>query len=231
MEISIITLFPQMFEGPFKLSIIKRAIDKKIASINIIDLRNFGTGKHKTVDDKPYGGGLGMILKVDVLDKAIQDVKKLNNKAEKIILLSARGKRYNQTKAWQFSKLKHLILICGHYEGVDERVLELVDEEVSIGDFVLTGGEIAAMVIADSVIRLIPGAIREGATITESFAANSGSLLEYPHYTGPRTYKGKGVPEVLLSGNHKRIEEWKKEKSLEITKAKRPDLIIGRGKD
>lgn len=217
MKISILTLFPHMFQGPFDYSIVKRAIDKNLAEIRLIDIRNFGEGKHKTVDDKPYGGGIGMVLKVDVLEKAIKEAIDPNLKKEeqKIILMSASGDNYTQEKARNYSKLKHLIIICGHYEGVDERILEYIDGEISIGKYVLTGGEIPAMLIADSIIRLIPGVLKPGATELESF---SDELLEHPQYTRPVEYKGVKVPEVLLSGNHGEIEKWKKEESIKKTK-------------
>ena len=220
MKISILTLFLQMFQGPFDYSIVKRAIDKKQVEINFIDIRDFGEGKHRIVDDKPYGGGIGMILKVDVLEKAISQTldKTLNKNEQKVILLSASGKTYTQEKAREYSKYKHLIIICGHYEGVDERILEYIDEEISIGDFVLTGGEIPAMLIVDSVTRLIPGVLKEGATHSESFSEN---LLEYPQYTRPNEFKGVKVPDILLSGNHEKIAEWKKEESIKKTKKKK----------
>lgn len=212
-----------MFQGPFNHSIIKRSINKKIATINFINLRNFGIGPHKLVDDTPYGGGAGMILRADVLYKAIEKTK-TKSKKEKTILLSAIGEKFTQKKAEKYSNLSHLIIVCGHYEGIDERIKDFVDEEISIGDFILTGGEIPAMLIVDSVIRIIPGSIREGASATESFSGKE-RLLEYPHYTKPQSFKGKLVPDVLLSGNHAEIDKWRLEKSNEITKKKRPDLI------
>jgi tRNA (guanine37-N1)-methyltransferase len=217
MKISILTLFPQMFIGPFDYSIIKRAIDKNQVEINFIDIRSFGEGKHKIVDDKPYGGGIGMILKVDVLEKAISQTldPKLERNEQRVILMSASGKTYNQGKAREYSGIKHLIIICGHYEGVDERILNYIDEEISIGNFVLTGGEIPAMLIIDSVVRLIPGVLKDNATKLESFSDN---LLEHPQYTRPEKFKGKDVPQVLLSGDHKKIEEWKKIESIKKTK-------------
>jgi tRNA (guanine37-N1)-methyltransferase len=229
MKISILTLFPKMFVGPFELSIIKRAQDKKLVQIEIVDIRNFGQGRHKTVDDKPYGGGVGMIIKVDVLENAIEKTKKLFEQSYKskskikqmVILLSPQGNKFDQKKAKGFSKLDHLILVCGHYEGIDARIGKFVDEEISIGDFILTGGEIPSMIITDSVVRLLKGVIRKGATLSESFSP----YLEYPQYTLPRTYKNLSVPEILLSGDHKKIEEWRVEKALEITSRKRPDLI------
>lgn len=211
MKITILTLFPEMFEGPFSLSIIKRAVEKKAVEIKLVDIRDFGKGVHKTVDDTPYGGGAGMILKVDVLKQAIDSVR-TGKKDEKVVLLDARGKTFNQAHAKSFSKISHLILICGHYEGFDQRILEYIDEQISIGNFVLTGGEIPAMLITDSIIRLIPGVIREGATDTESFSKEE-SYLEHPQFTRPEEFEGKKVPSVLLSGNHKEIEEWRKKNS------------------
>lgn len=216
MKITILTLFPQMLKGPFDFSIIKRAIEDKKIQINLVDIREFGEGKHKVVDDKPYGGGIGMVLKIDVLEKTINSVidKELTKDEQKIILTSASGRTYNQEKAREYSTLKHLIIICGHYEGVDERIIEFIDEEVSIGNFVLTGGEIPAMLITDSVARLVPGVLKEGATKLESF---SDETLEHPQYTRPENFKGLKVPSVLTSGDHKKIEKWKKEESLKKT--------------
>lgn len=219
MRISILTLFPQMFAGPFDHSIIKRAQTKKLVEINFVDIRNFGIGKHKIVDDKPYGGGVGMILKVDVLKKAIDSVvsPKLTKTEQKIILLSASGKRYNQKFARSFSKLRHLIIICGHYEGVDARIEEFIDEEISIGDYILTGGEIPAMVLTDSVTRLIEGVLKKTATDAESFSGKD-FKLEHSQYTRPAKFEGLIAPEILLSGNHKNIEEWKDKDALKKTK-------------
>lgn len=223
MKISIITLFPEMFNGPFEHSIVKRAIEKKIIDLNLVNLRDFGIGKHKTVDDTPYGGGNGMVLRVDVLEKALEStkIKKFNKSQQKVILLSAHGKQFNQEISRNYSKLKHLIIICGHYEGFDERIKNFIDEEISVGDYILTGGEIPAMLITDSISRLVKGVIKEGSSLNESFSP----LLEYPHYTKPQEFKNAKVPEVLLSGNHKEIEIWRNKKSLEITKKLRPDLI------
>lgn len=225
MKISILTLFPQMFSGPFDESIIARAKEKKQTDIALVQIRDFGIGNHKTVDDRPYGGGTGMVLRVDVLDRAIQSVRNphLLLTEEQCILLDARGEVYTQEHAKQFARLKHLILVCGHYEGVDERIRQLVDQTISIGDFILTGGEIPAMVITDSVVRLIDGVLKSEATVSESFT--NPSILEYPQYTQPREYKGKTVPEILLSGNHKLISDWKKEQSDKITRTHRPDLL------
>lgn len=220
MKISILTLFPQMFSGPFDYSIIKRAAKRRLVEINFIDIRNFGIGKHKTVDDKPYGGGVGMILKVDVLHKALNQAldKNLTKKDQRIVLLSASGKTYTQKKARDFSALSHLILICGRYEGVDERILKYVDEEISIGDFVLTGGEIPAMVIVDSVSRLLRGVLKDGVVETESFSED---LLEHPQYTRPEKFERLKVPQVLLSGYHKKIADWKQKEAIKKTKKKK----------
>lgn len=205
MKIDILTLFPRMFEGPLTESIMWRAKDKGYVEINIHDLRKWSIDKRGTVDDKPYGGGAGMILRVDVIEPAIKELKKKNTK---VILLDARGEKFIQKKAYELSKADHLILICGHYEGVDNRIAEhLVDQIISIGDYVLTGGEIPAMVITDSIVRLIPGVIKEESLKEESFSEGT---IEYPQYTRPEKYKGWNVPEVLLSGNHKEIDNWKK---------------------
>lgn len=215
MKISILTLFPEMMQGPFEHSIIKRAIEKKVVDIEYINIRDFGIGRHKIVDDKPYGGGFGMLLRVDVIDRALSHISRQNPNSHfphptstRIILLDARGKTFTQEKAKELSNLDHLILICGHYEGVDERVKNLIDESISIGDYVLTGGELPAMVIVDSVVRLIPGVLtKPQATALESFSKRG--YLEHPQYTKPRSFKGWEVPEILLSGNHRKIEEWK----------------------
>jgi len=223
MQISIITLFPEMFQGPFDSSIIKRAIDKKLVKINYINLRDFGLGRHQLVDDTPYGGGKGMILRVDVLQKAIDAAKnkKLNKNEQKVILLSAHGKQFEQPIARSFSKLKNLILVCGHYEGFDERVKEFIDGEISVGDFILTGGEIPAMLITDAVSRLISGVIKDDSAIFESFSP----YLEYPQYTKPQVFNKLKVPQILLSGNHAKINAWREKESLRITTKLRPDLI------
>jgi len=229
MKISILTLFPQMFTGSFDHSIVKNAIHKKLLTINFINLRDFGKNKHKIVDDKPYGGGTGMLLKVDVVEKAIQKAKdKKSSKKQKVILLDPRGKTYDQKKAKEFSKIQHLILVCGHYEGIDGRIDNFVDEKISIGDFILTGGEIPAMVITDSVVRLLEGSLKKQATEIESFSPclpAGTAYLEYPQYTKPRVYKNYSVPDILLLGNHKKIEEWRKSASLAYTKKFRPDLL------
>lgn len=225
MKIDILTIFPQMFRGPFEESIVKRAQEKKLVEINIHDLRKWSSDKRKTVDDRPFGGGTGMILMIGPIYRALKELNSQMSgiKRAEVILATPRGKMFSQKIAQKFSKEKHLILICGHYEGVDERVSKLVDEEVSIGDYVLTGGELPTMIIIDTIVRLIPGVLEKTeATKNESF---SEGLLEYPQYTRPANFQGLKVPEILLSGDHGKIAEWRKKKSLEITKMTRPDLI------
>jgi len=219
MKISIITLFPKMFDGPLNQSIMWRAQDKKFLDLNIVDLKQFGITDRKTVDDRPYGGGAGMILRVDVLDNALKSINaKPKTKGQKIIITDAGGEKFTQKKAYEYSELERLVIICGHYEGIDHRVHEnLVDDVISIGDYVLTGGEIPAMVIADTVTRLIPNVIKPESLIEESFSESlkiENSKLkigvEYPQYTRPPLYNGWEVPEVLLTGNHGEIEKWRK---------------------
>lgn len=224
MKISILTLFPEMFIGPFDHSIVKRAIQKKQIVINFVNIRDFGIGRHKVVDDKPYGGGHGMILRIDVLGKAIDFAKdnNLNNKEQKVVLLSPHGKQFNQKMAKEFSDIKHLILVCGHYEGVDKRIENFIDEEVSVGDFIVTGGEIPAMLVTDAIVRLTKGVLKEGVTEKESFSSN---FLEYPQYTKPAIYKNLNVPGILIGGNHKKIQEWRDKSSITDTKNRRPDLL------
>jgi tRNA (guanine37-N1)-methyltransferase len=212
MKIDIITLFPKMFIGPMTESIMWRAQDKKFLDLNIIDLKEFGIDERRTVDDKPYGGGAGMILRVDVIDSALKSINAVKGTGgSKIVVLDAGGKKFNQEKAYKYSKIERLVLICGRYEGIDHRVHEnLVDEIVSIGDYVLTGGEIPAMVIADSVTRLIPDVIKPESLVEES---HSGFDSEYPQYTRPPLYNGWEVPDVLLTGNHGKIDNWRKVKN------------------
>ena len=223
MKISIITLFPKMISGFFEESIIKRAVDKKQVDLEIINLRDFAIDDYGTVDDRPYGGGAGMILRVDVIHKALEKVK---SQKSKVVLTSPKGKQFDQKKAQEFSKLEHLIIIAGHYEGTDERVMNFIDEEVSLGDFIMTGGEITASAIVDSVVRLIPGVLKkEEAVIEETFNINKKKLLEYPQYTRPESFQGLKVPEILLGGDHKKIKAWRLKKASEETLKKRPDLI------
>ncbi len=208
MIISILTLFPQMFAGPFHESILKHAQEKKLLSIDLVDIRAFSTDRYKSVDDHPYGGGHGMIMRVDVIDRALQSVKGKNSH---VILLDPRGTSYTQKKALTLSTIEHLVLICGHYEGIDERVASLVDETLSIGDYVLTGGEIPAMCVVDSVARLLPGVLAHDASSREESFTTRPDYLEYPQYTRPPTYKSMNVPEVLLSGDHKKITKWREQ--------------------
>lgn len=216
MHISILTLFPDMFTGPFDFSIVKRAQQKNLVKINLVDIRDFANDAYKTVDDHPYGGGVGMIMRVDVLDRAIEGTKSQFNLKNHVVLLDPKGTQYDQQKAREFMEVEHLILICGHYEGVDARVYELVDEVCSIGNFVVTGGELPAMLITDSIVRLLPGVLKHPeATVNESFSDN---LLEAPQFTRPAQYHGMSVPQTLLSGNHKHIEEWKKEHQTVVNK-------------
>ena len=206
MKIDILTLFPEMFDGPFATSMLKKAQDKNLVEINIHNLRDWSKDSHKTVDDRPYGGGPGMVLMIEPIDMALTELK---TKTSKVILLSAKGETYTQQKAQELSGFTHLILICGHYEDVDQRIVEhLIDEEISIGNFVLTGGEIPTMVIVDSIVRLIPGVLGDESGLSEE-SHSIPDYIEYPHYTRPVDYKGWKVPEVLLSGNHAEIEKWK----------------------
>lgn len=211
MRIDILTLFPEMFEGVFGESIIKRAIDKKVVEIHVHNLRDWTEDKHRTVDDRPYSGGPGMVMRVDIIDKAVEDLK---TKDSKVMLTSARGKKYDQKKAVKLSEEKHLIIICGHYEGVDNRVYEhITDEALSVGDYVLSGGEIPTMTIVDSIVRLIPGSLGNPESLTDESHSTDNFETEYPQYTRPEVYKGWKVPKVLLSGDHKKIDEWKKKNS------------------
>ena len=219
MKFDVLTLFPEMFSS-LNESIIGKAIEKGLIEVNLTNIRDFSKNKHKKVDDTPYGGGAGMVIRPDVVYDAYSSIK---NYDAKVIYLSPQGSLLNQDKVKELSKEKHLILICGHYEGIDQRVLdEIVDEEISIGDYVLTGGELPAMVLIDSVSRYIEGVLNEESVEEESF---SNRLLEYPQYTRPEEFRGKKVPEVLISGHHENIKKWRYEKSLEVTKKKRPDLL------
>ncbi len=219
MKFDVLTLFPEMF-GILNQSIIGKAIEKELIDINLINIRDFSKDKHKKVDDTPYGGGAGMVMKPDVVYDAYKSIEDRN---AKVIYMSPQGKTLNQKKVEELAKEGHLIILCGHYEGIDQRVLDkIVDEEISIGDYVLTGGEIPAMVLIDSVSRYVKGVLNEESIQEESF---SNGLLEYPQYTRPETFEGVKVPEILLSGHHENIEKWRKEKSIEITKKKRPEIL------
>ena len=219
MKIDVLSLFPGMFSGVFEESIIKRAINEGKVSINIHNFRDFSLDPHNKVDDTPYGGGAGMVLTCQPI---FDCVKSLKEEDSIVILLTPDGEVYKQSKAYELSKCKHLIFICGHYDGFDERIRSICDLEISIGDYVLTGGEIASMAIIDSIVRLIPGVIEEESHVNDSFNDN---LLDYPTYTKPRVYEGMEVPEVLVSGDHKKIAEWRMQESLKRTRERRPDLL------
>lgn len=222
MRFDVLTLFPEMFDS-LKASIIGRAVNNQILELNLINFREYSTDRLKHVDDTPYGGGAGMVIKPQPVYDAYKDIIKDLDYKPKVIYMSPRGKVFNQKIARELSNEKHLIILCGHYEGIDQRVIdEIVDEEISIGDYILTGGELPAMVVIDTISRNIEGVLKEESVQDESF---SDGLLEYPHYTRPEEFMGRKVPEVLLSGHHANIEKWRKEKSLEITKSRRPDLI------
>ena len=221
MKIDILTLFPDMFDGFLNTSIIKRAIDDKKVKVNIHNIRDYTVYNNKQVDDYPFGGGGGMILMCDPIFRAIDDLKKEDSI---VIMMTPSGKVFKQSIAYDLSKNKHLIILCGHYEGFDERIKSIVDLELSIGDYVLTGGELPSMVVMDSVIRLIDGVINENSLMTESF--NDG-LLDYPNYTKPVEYRGMKVPEVLLSGHHQNIAKYRHEEQIRLTKENRPDLLGG----
>lgn len=219
MQFDVLTLFPEMFEV-LNESIIGRAKEKGLINVNLINIRDFSKDKHKKVDDTPYGGGAGMVIQPDVVYDAYKSVK---DEKAKVIYMSPQGKKLDQKKVEELSKQEHLILLCGHYEGIDQRVLnKIVDEEISIGDYVLTGGELPAMVLIDSVSRYVEGVLKDDSTKEESF---SQGLLEYPQYTRPEIFEGQQVPEVLLSGHHENIDRWRRKQSLKITLNKRPDLL------
>ena len=221
MIIDILTLFPNFFDNFKTESIIKRAINNNKVIINIHNIRDYATNKHKQVDDYPYGGGAGMVLMCEPIFNAIENLRKDNTK---VIMMSPSGKTFNQEKAYSLSKEEHIILLCGHYEGFDERIKTIIDEEISIGNFVLTGGEIPAMAIVDAVTRLLPGVISKDSLKDESFNNN---LLDYPTYTKPADFRGSKVPEVLLSGHHKNIEKFREEERLKKTIENRKDLLEG----
>ncbi|MBR3898572.1 MAG: tRNA (guanosine(37)-N1)-methyltransferase TrmD [Bacilli bacterium] len=221
MKIDILTIFPEMFEGFLNTSIIKRARTNNKVDINIHDIRNYSKDKHKKVDDYGYGGGRGMVLMPQPIFDAVEDIK---TKDCKIILMTPQGKTYNQKIAYDLSNEKHIIIICGHYEGFDERIRTLADMEISIGDYVLTGGELPSMIITDSITRLLDGVIEKDSHINDSFNNN---LLDYPVYTKPVDFRGMKVPDVLLSGHHANIEKFRREEALKKTKERRPDLLEG----
>ena len=219
MKIDILTLFPEMITPVLESSIIKRAISKGLVNINVINFRKYSKLNNNQVDDTSFGGGAGMVLMCDPIFSCIDEIR---TPESKVILMTPSGKVFKESMALDLSKEKHLIIICGHYEGVDERILRVVDYEISIGDYVLTGGELASLVLCDSIIRLIPGVISEESLDSESFSDN---LLDYPVYTKPRVYRGMEVPEVLLSGDHAKIDEWRRNERIKRTQEKRPDLL------
>lgn len=225
MKIDVLTLFPEMFAGVLGHSILKKAAEKQAVQYNVINFREFSDNKHQTVDDYPYGGGAGMVLKPQPIFDAVDSLNNKNDQQKsRVILLCPQGERLNQKKAEELAQEKHLIFICGHYEGYDERIREhLVTDEISIGDYVLTGGELGAMVIIDSVVRLLPEVLgNEESHQKDSFSTG---LLEHPHYTRPADFRGMKVPDVIISGNHKNIEEWRSKESLRRTFIRRPDLL------
>ncbi|WP_419741969.1 tRNA (guanosine(37)-N1)-methyltransferase TrmD [Paraclostridium dentum] len=224
MRFHIMTLFPEIFNSYMNESIMKRAVEKGIIEVNIYNIRDFSTNKHKKVDDYPFGGGAGMVMTPQpIYDTYKHITDKFDIKDPRVVYLTPKGKVHNQNIASEMSTFEDVILLCGHYEGIDQRIIDsIVTDEISIGDYVLTGGELPALILIDSISRLIPGVLSQN----ESFEEESfkDDLLEYPHYTRPREFMGMEVPEVLLSGNHKKIDEWRHEKSIEITKERRPDL-------
>ncbi|MBN2191082.1 MAG: tRNA (guanosine(37)-N1)-methyltransferase TrmD [Candidatus Aureabacteria bacterium] len=225
MTVVILTLFPGMFNGVFSESIIKRAVNAGKVELKIVNLRDFTKDRHKTADDRPYGGGAGMVLKPEPIFEAVKKFKKRNSV---VLLTSASGKKYTQKDCEKLSSCSHIIIICGHYEGVDERVAEkLADYEFSVGDYVLTNGEVPAMIIVDSIARLLPGVL--GHSDSNRYESFADGILEYPHYTRPAVYNGFKVPKVLLSGNHKEIDGWRRNKALAKTRKNRKDLLVKTG--
>lgn len=225
MHIDVLSIFPEMFEGVFGHSILKKAAEKQAVQYNVVNFRDFADNKHQTVDDYPYGGGAGMVLKPQPIFDAVSDLKeRAKSSAPRVILMCPQGERFTQKKAEELAREEHLIFICGHYEGYDERIREhVITDEISIGDYVLTGGELGAMVVVDSVVRLLPGVLgSEESHIQDSFSTG---LLEHPHYTRPADFRGLKVPDVLISGNHRLIEEWRMKESLKRTLTRRPDLL------
>ncbi|NQT32363.1 MAG: tRNA (guanosine(37)-N1)-methyltransferase TrmD [Candidatus Omnitrophica bacterium] len=225
MKIDILTLFPEMFKGVFDESMVKIAVQKGLTEINVHNLRKWTLDRHRTVDDKPYGGGPGMVMKVEPVDKALLEIKgdPEQDAGTRVVLLTPQGRKFDQRTAREISGCEHIIAICGHYEGFDERIRDLVDMEISIGDYILTCGEIPAMVLCDAVIRLVPGVLGdEECLLDESF---ENGMLEYPQYTRPAVYKDKSVPEVLMCGDPKKIDKWRKEEAVKRTRQRRPDLL------
>ena len=229
-QANILTMYPDIYPGPLGYSLIGKALENNIWKMNVYDIRKFGHGKHKIIDDKPFGGGAGMVMRADVLGDAIEKTLIQNHENEPLVYLSPKGKPLKHSKVKSYSKLSGVSIICGHFEGIDQRILDSYNiEEVSLGDFVVTGGEIASFVVLDAIIRLLPGVLgNDDSIIEESFI---GDLLEYPHYTKPQEFKGLKVPDVLLSGNHEEINKWRLKKSKELTKQIRPELHKKSGKE
>lgn len=224
MEINIVTLFPEMFSGVADSSILKIARDKGLVRIGVVNLRDFSTDKHRKVDAPPYGGGPGMVIQVEPVVRAVEHLRANGREESELVLLTPAGKTFDQSTAWDLSKRKGLILLCGHYEGFDERVREILQpRELSVGDFVLTGGEIPAMLVMDAVARLVPGVLGSPDSLNEESFTSGG--LEYPHYTRPPEFRGRGVPEVLRGGDHRKVGEWRREQAEQRTQARRPDLL------
>jgi tRNA (guanine37-N1)-methyltransferase len=221
LKIQILTIFPRICEGVLGESILKRAQEKGLVSLEVLDLRSFATDRHRTTDDAPYGGGPGMVMKIEPISRALDALRLVGTK---VLLMTPQGRRFDQRIAEAYSRQRHLIIICGHYEGVDQRVADhLVDDEISIGDYVLTNGALAALVFVDAVVRLIPGVLGDEASAAQD--SFSERLLDHPHYTRPESFKGWSVPHVLLSGNHAAIEGWRRQQATEVTRQRRPDLI------
>jgi tRNA (guanine37-N1)-methyltransferase len=232
MRIEVITLFPEMFQGFLSESLLGKAIERGLVQIVLHNLRDWSKGKHHQVDDRPYGGGPGMVLMVEPLVECVEAVRAADPRDAHLVFLTPQGRTYHQTTAEEFSNKERLILVCGRYEGFDQRAIDLLQpDEVSLGDFVLNGGETAAMVVIDSVCRLLPGVLGDESSSRRDSFSSDDRLLEYPQYTRPPVYRGLAVPEILLSGNHQAIEAWRRQKSLEVTRAKRPDLLGGASKE
>lgn len=222
MIITILTIFPESFDSFLKTPVVARALEKGLVDIQIVDIKEKAPGSFRHIDDSPFGGGAGMVLRCQPVLDTLDEIRSQSDAPLHVVAMTPAGNPYNQQTAHRFSELDHLVLLCGHYEGMDARILNHVDEEVSMGDYILTGGELPAMTITDSIVRLLPGALRKASTEDESF---EDGLLEYPQYTQPRDYNGESVPEVLLSGDHGRIRRWRRKESLRLTKERRPDLL------
>ena len=227
MNFYVLTLFPEIIDGALNHSILKRAMAAGHVGVETVNIRDFAEGRHKQCDDTPYGGGAGMVMMAPPIFNAYQSLKDKVKEGTRVVYMTPQGEPFSQKKAIELSKENNLILLCGHYEGIDERVIEeIVTDEISIGDYILTGGELAACIVIDAIARLTPNVLHNAESVNdETFSENTGKLLEYPHYTRPYDFMGRTVPDVLLSGHHKKIEEWRKEQSLKRTKQKRPDLL------